>query len=316
MTSEPRHTPPPSARRRHRTTQLTPYLLVTPVFVAVVVALGYPLIRQLVMSFQKFGLRQQFGQAPEWVGLHNYQSVLSDPAMLKVLVRSIAFCLVCMGLTMLAGVALAVLMTAVSRWARLTLQVALLFVWAMPVMVTMTVWQWLFDSRYGVVNWLLSHLGFTGMEQHAWTADPMGLFTVAALIVIWMSVPLVAFMSYAGLSQIPVEVMEAASLDGASPWRRFRSVMFPLVLPVIMIVGLLQIVWDLRVFTQVYVLQQNGGSTEDTNLLGTAVYRLGIGQGDYGMASALATVVLILTLLLTWKYISTLVKQQKEAAAG
>jgi len=91
--------------------------------------------------------------------------------------------------------------------------------------------------------------------------------------------------------------------------------MFPLVLPVIMIIGLLQIVWDLRVFTQIYVLQQNGGSTEDTNLLGTAVYRLGIGQGDYGMASALATVVLILTLLLTWKYISTLVKQQKEAAA-
>ena len=316
MTTDPGLTPAvPVARRRHRRTQLTPYLLVAPVFVAVIVALGYPLVRQIVMSFQEFGLRQQFGQAPEWVGLDNYRTVLSDPAMLRVLLRSIVFCLVCVVLTMVAGTALAVLMTVVSRWARLALQVALLFVWAMPVMVTVTVWQWLFDSRYGVVNWLLSHLGFTGMEGHAWTADPMGLFTVAALIVVWMSVPLVAFMSYAGLSQVPAEVMEAASLDGASAWRRFRSVMLPLALPVIMIVGLLQIVWDLRVFTQIYVLQQNGGSTDDTNLLGTAIYRLGIGQGDYGMASALATVVLVLTLLLTWKYISTLVNQQKEAAA-
>ncbi|MDR3035183.1 MAG: sugar ABC transporter permease [Kitasatospora sp.] len=306
---------PATGRRRQRGTRLTPYLLVAPLLVAVLVALGYPLVRQLIMSFQEFGLRQQFGQPPEWVGLDNYRTVLSDPAMLKVLGRSVLFCLVCMALTMVAGVGLALLMTAVSRWARLILQVSLLFVWAMPVMVTMTVWQWLFDSRYGVVNWLLSHAGLSGMEGHAWTADPMGLFTVAGLIVIWMSVPLVAFMSYAGLSQIPLEVMEAAALDGASPWRRFRSVMFPLVLPVVMIVGLLQIVWDLRVFTQIYVLQQNGGATEDTNLLGTAVYRLGIGKGDYGIASALATVVLVLTLLLTWKYISTLLKQQKEAAA-
>ncbi|MFB7916005.1 carbohydrate ABC transporter permease [Streptomyces sp. NPDC056061] len=312
MTTAPKDVSAPPDRRRPRTS-VTPYLLAAPMFLAVIVALGYPLVRQLLMSFQEFGLRQQFGQPPAWVGLDNYKTVLSDPAMLKVLVRSIAFCLVCMSLTMVIGVGLAALMTAISRWARLMLQVCLLLVWAMPVMVTMTVWQWLFDSRYGVVNWLLSHLGISGMEGHAWTADPMGLFTVAALIVIWMSIPLVAFMSYAGLSQVPAEVMEAASLDGASAWRRFRSVTLPLVLPVIMIVGLLQIVWDLRVFTQIYVLQQSGGSTEDTNLLGTAVYRLGIGQGNYGVASALATVVLLLTLLLTWKYIATLLKQQKEA---
>ena len=109
-------------------------------------------------------------------------------------------------------------------------------------------------------------------------------------------------------------MLEAADLDGAGPWKRFREVTLPLITPAVMIVGLLQIVWDLRVFTQIYVLQQAGVSVEETNLLGTYIYRIGIGQGEYGDASALATVVLILTLLLTWKYIAKMFAQQKEAS--
>jgi len=302
-----------AGRPRRRRVRLTPYVMILPVFAAVGVALGYPLVQQVIMSFKKFGLRQQFGQAPSWVGLKNYWAVVSDPRMLVVFARSIAFCLVSASLTMIVGVALAMLMASISNWARIVLQISLLLVWAMPVMVTMSVWQWLFDPRYGIVNWLLAHVGFPQLTGYAWTSTPLGLFAIAAAIVIWMSVPLVAFMSYAGFSQISEEVLEAAALDGANGWRRFKDVMLPLALPVIMIVGLLQIVWDLRVFTQIYVLQQAGGSTDDTNLLGTYIYRLGIGQGNYGLASALAMVVLIVALLLTWKYISTLFKQQREA---
>lgn len=287
----------------------TPYLLLVPMVLAVAVGLGYPLVRQLTMSFQEFGLRQQFGQAPEWVGLANYRAVATDPEMWAVFGRSVAFCLVCASATIVIGELLALLMVEVSTVVRLLLQVSLLLVWAMPVIVTMSVWQWLFDPRYGAVNWLLSAVGVSGMHDYAWTSTTRGVFLIAALVVVWMSVPLVTFMNYSALSQVDAGVLEAASLDGASRFRRFFAVQLPLTVPVLLIVGLLQIVWDLRVFTQIYVLQQAGGSTSDTNLLGTYIYRLGIGQGDYGVASALATVMLLLTLALTWRYVVQLMRQ-------
>ena len=120
------------------------------------VGLGYPLARQFVISFQEYGLAQQFGRPAEWVGLRNYVELLTDSYVWSVIARSIVFCLVNAALTMVVGVALAVLMTNVGRAARITLQVGMLLAWGTPVLATMTVWQWLFDSQYGVINWLLA----------------------------------------------------------------------------------------------------------------------------------------------------------------
>lgn len=288
-----------------------PYLLVVPLIGAMMVSLGWPLIQQFLMSFQKFGLAQQFGAEPEWIGLANYAGILTDRTMWLVFARSVVFCVVCASLSMLLGGLLAILLTKVSTWARIVLQVTLLLVWATPVLVTMVIWQWLFDARYGLVNWLLVQVGFSGMAGFPWTSTSMGVFTIAGITVIWGSLPLIVFMIYAALTQVPAEVLEAAELDGAGPVMRFRAVTLPLITPAIMIVGLLQIVWDLRVFTQLYVLQQAGVSVDETNLLGTYIFRLGIGQGQYGSASALATVVLALTLLLTWPYITRMFALQK-----
>ena len=93
-----------------------------------------------------------------------------------------------------------------------------------------------------------------------------------------MSVPFVAFTVYAALTQVPEELIEAAEMDGAGPWQRLRRVILPTIRPVLLVVLLLQVIWDLRVFTQIYVLQKAGGVTRDTNLLGTYIYRLGIGE--------------------------------------
>lgn len=309
----PQQTAPRTRRRRARGAVL-PYLLVAPLILAVVVALGWPLLQQFVMSLQNFGLEQQFGAEPEWVGFSNYAKILTDPTMWIVFGRSILFCAVAASLSMVIGMLLALLLTKVSTWARITLQVTLLLVWAMPALVTMVIWQWLFDARYGLINWILARIGFPDMAGYPWTSTPLGVFTIAAIAVIWGSLPLIVFMIHSALTQVPTEVLEAADLDGAGPWKRFREVTLPLITPAVMIVGLLQIVWDLRVFTQIYVLQQAGVSVEETNLLGTYIYRIGIGQGEYGDASALATVVLILTLLLTWKYIAKMFAQQKEAS--
>ncbi|HEY9379115.1 MAG TPA: sugar ABC transporter permease, partial [Jiangellaceae bacterium] len=276
--------PQPVPRARRRRGSRLPYALLLPSVVILLLAAGYPLVQQLVMSLQEYGLAQQFGQPAEWVGLDNYVELVTDPYLWTVVARSILFCLVNAALTMLVGIAVAMLMTQVSTAIRLILQLGLLLAWAMPLLASLTVWQWLFDTEYGVINWLLSNV--LGLEQFAgrsWLISPLSFYFVATVIIVWMSVPFVAFSVYAGLTQVPTDVLEAAQIDGATGWQRFRAITVPMIKPVLLIVGLLQIIWDLRVFTQIFVLQDAGGVARDTNLIGTYIYRLGIGEGQFGL---------------------------------
>ena len=288
-----------------------PYLLLVPALVPVAIGLGYPLVRQFVISFQEYGLAQQFGRPAEWVGLRNYTELLTDSYVWTVIARSIAFCLVNAALTMAIGMALAVLMTKVGRAARITLQVGMLLAWGTPVLATMTVWQWLFDSQYGVINWVLAEpLGVEGMRNHSWLIEPLSFYFVATVIVVWMSVPFVVFTVYAGLLQVPAEVEEAAELDGANGWQRFWFLAVPLIKPVLFVVALLQVIWDLRVFTQIHVLQRAGAPTRETHLLGTYIYSL---SKEFSMAGAMATIMLVLTLALTATYIRRMLRDEVDA---
>ncbi len=316
-TSAPTMAPPRPPRRgrdarpRRRAGGVLPYGLMIPTLVALAVALGYPLVRQVVLSLQEFGLAQQFGRPPEWVGLENFRTLLTDPYLWTVTARSLAFCLVNASLTLGIGMLVALLMRQMSRPVRLLVQSGLLLAWAMPVVAALTVWQWLFDTQYGVVNWVLTRLG-ADYAGHSWLLEPLSFFFVATVVVVWMSVPFVAFTLYAALTQVPGELLEAAEIDGAGPTSRLRYVIVPTVRPVLLVVGLLQVIWDLRVFTQIYVLQKAGGTTRDTNLLGTYIYRLGIGVGDFGAAAAVAILMLGLTVVLTAPYVRLMLRPEED----
>lgn len=297
--------PPAPSQRRTR----LPQILITPTIVLLVAALGYPVAWQIITSFKEFGLRQQFGAPASWVGLANYLAIVTDPALWAIVVRSLAFCLVVSFVTVLIGGLLAGLMHTAGKVARLTLQVALLLAWAMPAVASMTVWIWLVDWRRGVLNWALVRLGVSA-EGHNWLADPSSFFVIAALIVTWMSVPFVALSIYAGLTQVSPEVLEAAKIDGASGVQRLRHIIVPLIAPVLSIVLLLQFIWNLRVFTQVKLLQDAGGVANETHLLGTYIYQLGTGKGDFGSASAVAILMLLLTIAISWHYVRTLMREE------
>ena len=301
-TPDPR---PPRRRRGHR----LPLLLVLPTLVLLVGALGYPVGWQLVTSLRRFGLAQQFGAPPEWVGVANYTALVTDPTLWAVVVRSVAFCVVTSLVTVAVGGALAVLMNALDRWARVVLQVSLLLAWAMPVVAAMTVWIWIVDWRRGLLNWLLVRLGDEDAAGHNWLAAPLSFLVVAGVVVVWMSVPFVALSLFAGLTQVSTEVLEAATIDGAGGLQKLRYIIAPLVRPVLSIVLLLQLIWNLRVFTQVKLLQDAGSVASETDLLGTFVYRLGTGQGDFGTASAVSVLMLVLTLALSWPYVRSLLRE-------
>ncbi|MCU1412112.1 MAG: sugar transporter permease [Rhodoglobus sp.] len=286
-----------------------PHVLILPAIVILVLGMGYPMIWQVVTSFQKYGLQQQFGKPAPFVWFDNYVKLATDPQLWLVVGKSLAFCLITAAVTLAIGTLLALLMSAVTKTARLVLQIALLLAWSMPVVSAMTVWIWLFDRRRGAINYLLDMIPGVDMNRFDWLSTPLTFLLVASIIVVWMSVPFVAFSIYAGLTQVSDEVMEAAQLDGANGWQRFWGIILPMIRPVVSIVLLLQLIWDLRVFTQIKLLQDAGSKSGDYDLLGTYIYKLGTSAQDFGMASAVSILVLGITIALSWFYIRSLLKE-------
>ncbi|WP_248242701.1 carbohydrate ABC transporter permease [Microbacterium kunmingense] len=294
----------PGRRRALRPGALTPYALLTPALIVLAVITGWPLVQLIVMSFQEFGRAQVFGAPPEFIGLANYVGILTDPQFWQVLSRSLLFAAVCVVVTMVLGILIALLMRRLGVVIRTLVSIGLLLAWAMPPLSATIVWGWIFDTQYGVLNQVLSQvLGLEQFTGHSWLIEPLSFFFVATIIIVWGAIPFVAFTVYAGLTQVPDEVLEAAQLDGAGAAQRFFLVIVPFIRPILVVVTILQVIWDLRVFTQIYALQSIGGLAEQTNTLGVYIYRVSLGAGDFGVGGAISVIVVLLLVALSIFYV-------------
>jgi N,N'-diacetylchitobiose transport system permease protein len=290
--------------RRPRASVL-PYVLLVPATVLLAVMLGYPLVRLVTLSLQEYGLPQVFGRPAPWVGLDNFRTILTESYFWTVLWRTIGFCAVNVVLTMVLGGLIALLLEALGKPMRLIVSASLIIAWSIPPVTATVVWQWIFDTQYGLVNWALDRQG------ESWLAAPLSFYMVATIIVVWMGIPFVAFTIYAGLTQIPGELGEAAQLDGASYRQRVRYIAYPALKPILLILTSLSVLWDFRVFTQIYVLQKAGGVTSETNLLGVYSYNISIGQNRYDIGAAIAIVMVVITILLTLWYLRSMLRQDE-----
>ena len=295
-------TPVPATRPR---SSALPYVLLLPSVVVLGAMLGYPLVRLGTMSLQEYGLPQVFGQPAAWVGFANFRAILEDDYFWTVLWRTLIFCFVNVALTMVLGVLIALLLEALGKGMRLLVSAALIVAWAMPALTATIVWQWMFDTEYGLVNWALDRQG------HSWFADQLTFFMIATIIVVWMGIPFVAFTVYAALTQIPEEIVEAARIDGARFRDIWRYVSFPALKPILLILTSLSVIWDFRVFTQIYVLQNAGGITRDTNLLGVYAYRISIGEQRFDIGAAVAVVMVAITAILTAVYMRAMLRTEE-----
>jgi N,N'-diacetylchitobiose transport system permease protein len=280
-----------------------PGLLLLPAILVLGVMLGYPLYRLGVLSVQDYGMAQIFGNPAEFVGLRNFREILTESYFWTVLWRTLIFCAVNVAITMTLGVLIALLLQALGSGMRLLVSTSLILAWAMPALTATVVWQWIFDTQYGLVNWLLSKPG------HSWLAEPLSFFSVATIIVVWMGTPFISFTVYAALTQIPDSLIEAAELDGAGFVQRFRFVVAPMLKPILLILTSLSVLWDFRVFTQIYVLQRAGGISRDTNLLGVYAYRISIGENDFDTGAAIAIVMVLITVVLTIGYLRAMLRE-------
>ncbi len=297
--------PTPVVVARRRRAPALPYLLLVPAVVLLGAMLGYPLVRLVTLSLQEYGLPQVFGQPAAWVGLDNFRTILEDPYFWTVLWRTLIFCFANVALTMVLGVLVALLLNALGRGMRVLLSASLIIAWAMPALTATIVWQWLFDTEYGLVNWALDRQG------ESWWANQLTFFMVATMIVVWMGIPFIAFTVYAGLTQIPAEIVEAARLDGVNFFSLFRYIYFPALKPILLVLTSLSVIWDLRVFTQIYVLQRAGGITRDTNLLGVYAYRISIGENRFDIGAAVAVVMVVITMILTVACVRAMLRQEE-----
>ena len=304
--------PKPAGTPRLRRGGITPYALITPALIVLALIVGWPLIQLIVTSFQEFGRAQVFGAPPTWVWFENYAKVLTDPVFYGVLSRTLVFAAACVIITMGIGTLIALMMTRLPKAFRVLLSVGMLLAWAMPALTATVVWGWMFDTAYGVVNYVLVNV--FGMEeyfQHSWLIDPLSFFLVAGIIVVWGAVPFVAFTLYAGLTQVPDEVLEAAQLDGAGGFQRFRLIIFPYLKPVFLIVTILQVIWDLRVFTQIFALQDIGGIRAQTSTLGVYIYQTSIAGGEFGQGGAIAVLTAILLMSISIYYVRQVTKEEE-----
>jgi N,N'-diacetylchitobiose transport system permease protein len=311
----PRQAPPPppdvpGRPRRPRAAggAAVPWGLLAPCLLVLVVVLGYPLVRLVTLSFQKFGQSQLWGFQPaENVGFDNFSTVLGDSEFWAVVVRTIVFAAGSVIFTMVVGMLIALLLQRVSGWVKTLVNIALVASWGMPVIVATTVFKWLFDSDYGVFNALLSKLPGVDLIGHNWFASgPQGL-AVIMLLVVWGAVPFVVITLGAGLTQVPKEMEEAARLDGAGAWGVFRYVTLPILKPIIVMLTTLSVIWDMGVFPQVFVMR-NGHPEAEFQVLTTYSYDKAFVVNDYGQGSAIALVTVVLLLGVVAVYMRQMLK--------
>lgn len=293
-----------------------PYLLLLPSAALIALLVLWPTAQIAGYSFQNRGLPQILGTQPtQWVGWSNYSQIISDPEFLSSLKISVLFAVVVVPLSLAAGTLIGLLLHSLGRRMASFVSTAALLAWAMPPVSASVVFVWLFDPDGGIVDWTLARTppwlgGGAHWAGYNWTTNSaLPAYTVVALLVIWQGFPFIAVSVLAGLKMVPSELGEAARVDGASAWRSFWSVTFPILKPIFMVLLMLSVIWDFGVFTQAYIVTGGLGNLNEYNLGIYAYDKAFTTPPEYGLASAMALVLTLVLLVISVWYVRANVRQ-------
>jgi multiple sugar transport system permease protein len=286
-----------SARRRR---QLAGWLFLTPAIAYLLFAFALPIVYNVMLSFEKTSPATVDDFAAPFAGLDNYRFVAHDPTSRAAIVRTLEFTAGSLIGQFVIGFALALLFSL--RFPGRTLARSLIIVpWLLPLIVTGVMFRFLFQAEGGAVNQVLTGVGLAS-HPIQWLTDPdLSLWTVL-IANIWLGVPFFTLLLYSALQDVPVEVKEAAVIDGAGPWQRLRLVIVPIILPVIEVTLLLGFVFTVKVFDLVIGLT-GGGPANSTQLITTWSYNLSFQEFSFGEGAALNNVLLILALICAPAYL-------------
>jgi N,N'-diacetylchitobiose transport system permease protein len=178
----------------------------------------------------------------------------------------------------------------------------------MPVVVAVQIFYWMTNFQNGVVNYVLTQLHIGNFEQHDWYATPFSQLSLVTVLIVWGAIPFVAITLFAGLAQVPRDLVEAAEVDGARPWAVFRDITLPVIRPILLILTSLSIIWDFGVFTQPYLLIDQSRTTPGNYLMSTYLFEEGYLKADFGRGAAISILMLLIVAVLSVVYVRRMVR--------
>jgi multiple sugar transport system permease protein len=285
---------------------------IAPVVAYVLLFFAYPLTQNIVISFQDYTATSFYtGQAP-WVGLHNYAAVVHDPKFSASLRNTIIFTAASLFFQFGLGLALAVFF---SRRFPLNgvLRSLLLLPWLLPLVVSGSVFRWMFAAESGVINQVLLGLHVVGSPVQ-WLTSTTWALAAVTIVNIWVGIPFNMVILYGGLQGIPDSLYEAAALDGANAWQRFRYVSLPLLRPVTLVVLTLGLIYTIKVFDVIMVVT-GGGPANATQTLTIWAYNLSFTDFFFGRGAALGNILIIIALAFAVFYLRTVGRRGDELPA-
>ncbi len=270
----------------------------TVIFLAVFI--GYPVVYNLVMSFQEVNVGNLRSMDRPFVGLANYIKLLDDPLFWVVARNTASFVIGNVVLQCLGGLALALYFAQRfpgSGW----LRGVILAGWMMPPLVIGAVWKWMLTSDNGVVNFALQSLGLVSGKIY-WLSDPAMSLISVMVANIWFGLPFNMILIAAGLAGIPQDILEAAALDGAGPVRRFFSITLPLLAPTLYSLVALTTIYTMRAFDLIWTMT-HGGPVDSSNIFPVWSYRLSFEIFDFGTGAAISTAMLVIVFLVALVFV-------------
>ncbi len=273
------------------------WLLMLPLLVIMVAVIGWPLVDTVRLSFTD---AQLVGTAGNYVGFDNYTKMLTSSNFTRTLSTTTWFAVVSVAAEMVLGVLAALLLNQEFR-GRAILRGLMILPWALPTVVNATLWRLIYNPEYGALNAALTQLHLID-DYRSWLGEPGT--ALAALIVAdcWKNFPLVALIALAALQAVPRDITAAALVDGAGPFNRFRFVILPYLAGPLMVALVLRTIEAFKVFDIIYVMTQ-GGPYRSSETLAVTMYRESFVSFKMGYGSAVAMVLSIFVLALSWVYL-------------
>ncbi|WP_265556913.1 carbohydrate ABC transporter permease [Serratia grimesii] len=287
------------------------WVLLAPMLLMMLLLTAWPLARTLWLSFTDAALVGD-GVTPAWVGMDNFFYALTDSDFQAALWRTLYFTLVSVAFEGVIGVLVALLLNQKFHGRNL-LRVLVILPWALPTIVNATMWRLNFNPDYGSINALLTQLGVID-HYRSWLGDPASALNAVMLADIWKNYPLITLLTLAALQSIPDDLYEAARLDGASAWRRFRAITLPAILAPLAVALVLRTIDAFKVFDIIYVMTR-GGPMDSTKTLSFFVYQESFSYLRAGSGAAYAVLMTLLCGLLIALYMLMLFRQRRRSLA-
>ena len=286
---------------RHRASlgrQILPYAMLTPAVLVTLAIVFLPMIQTAWMSLHDYVLFRPNDFT--WVGLDNFKAALGDEVFWISLRHTIIWMCTTIPAQVALGLVTALLLNREFPWRALA-RALIIIPWALPSVVIALMWVWICDSNYGVANEFLLRLGLI-QQAVPWLADPDTALASIILTLTWQGFPFFAVMILAGLQSIPQSYYEAASIDGASPWRQFWHITLPGISGVLMTAVLLRMIWVANSFDVIFVMT-GGGPGYATHTLPLYAFIKARTNLDFGYGSAIAVLFTLLLMVVVVIYL-------------